>query len=227
MVDAIVSGDFMERQLAMQTLALTYWPPIYAFLRQRGHRRNEAEELTQAFFSEIVIGRKLFEQADIQRGPLRSLLLIALKRFLIDQHRRNDKPVFRLQMPIEDISHEDQNLQQESALEPDTAFDRRWAIAVLEEALRRCEQHFVSTGKEGHWSAFELRVVKPAISMGSPPAHELIAKELCLGDPADSVAAVRVVRKRLIALFRQVVAETARDPVAQQSEYDDVIEMLC
>lgn len=226
LVDLLVQGDMAQRQEALGVLALTYWPAIYASLRQRGKSRNEAQELTQAFFAEIVMGRQLFEQADINRGSLRNLLLVALKRFLIDQHRRTDKPTFRFQVPVEEISQEDEALQEDVALDPDTLFDRRWAVAVLEEALKRCEKHFCSTGKKSHWDAFDMRVIKPSLGTMTVPSHEQIADTLGLSSADDSVSAIRVVRKRLQAILWQVIAETTPDVSEQQLEYQSVLKLL-
>src|SRR5512137_1615429 len=55
-----------------------YWKPVYCFIRRKGYANEEAKDLTQGFFHEVVLNRHLFERADPNRGSFRSLLLHAL-----------------------------------------------------------------------------------------------------------------------------------------------------
>ena len=72
---------------ALGTLCQTYWFPLYAYLRRQGHNRNQAEEYTQAFFTQLLEKRGL-RLADSSRGKFRSFLLAALKNFLADERDR-------------------------------------------------------------------------------------------------------------------------------------------
>jgi len=226
LIDAMVHGDDLQRQAALQELANTYWPAIYAFLRRQGKGREGAADLTQAFFTEVILQRKLFEFADPHRGSVKALLRQALKRFLVDNHRRQTAGPTRLQLSIEQLSQEDNGLGELTQIDPESLFERRWALAMLEEALRRCEQHYADTGKLKHWQAFEERIAKPCIMMQPPSSHEQIADQLGLSGPDESVALVRVVRKRLIGILHQIVAETTEDPAEQAAEYQDMVALL-
>lgn len=124
LIDALAQDDASQREQAMHVLAASYWPAIYAYLRRSGKGREQAVELTQAFFVDVVLERRLFQQADSKRGPLRALLLISLKRFLIDMHRRCTSSIRLEYMRLEDLTAEE-NLQIEQAeLPPDELFDR-------------------------------------------------------------------------------------------------------
>ena len=59
-----------------------YWKPVYCYLRRLGYDNEEAKDLTQAFFHEVVLGRGLFQRADKSQGRFRSFLLVALKRYV-------------------------------------------------------------------------------------------------------------------------------------------------
>ena len=74
------AGDEPARGEALEALVTRYWPAAYAYLRNRGHRQEEAAELTQAFFAEVVLGRDLFGRADQNNGKLRSFLLTEIGR---------------------------------------------------------------------------------------------------------------------------------------------------
>src|SRR5438552_18973982 len=70
-------------------LCRQYWYPVFAYLRQRGHRPDEAEDLTQGFFMHLLT-KRVFERAEPERGRLRSLLLTCLTNFVA-----NEKNVLR------------------------------------------------------------------------------------------------------------------------------------
>ena len=79
------TGD--EQSEALAELCRTYWRPVFAFICRRGHNVTDAQDLTQGFFLKILEG-SLLQRADPQRGRFRTLLLHALKNFLIDGHVR-------------------------------------------------------------------------------------------------------------------------------------------
>ena len=66
---------------ALTALCETYWYPLYAFLRSRGHPAEDAEDLTQAFFARLLEKRSL-RHADPARGRFRSFLLASVRHFL-------------------------------------------------------------------------------------------------------------------------------------------------
>ena len=212
-----VDGEDRRRD-ALELLIGRYWPPVYAHLRSQGKSRDAAAELTQAFFAEVVLDRGLFDKAQQSRGRLRTLLLTALKRFGIDQHRRGTARRTDVTIPLDQLHIEDTRLGPTSASAGDAAlhaiekpFERRWAMSMFEEALRRCEAHFRDTGRAGHWELFETRVLRPAITQNEARPLAELAEPLGFKSPALAAAAVQVVKRRATALLREVVAETVDD----------------
>ncbi|MFO0836102.1 MAG: hypothetical protein U0638_14110 [Phycisphaerales bacterium] len=170
---------------------------------------DEASELTQAFFSEVIVGRRLFERADSNRGRLRSLIRTAVRRFHTDQWRSNHSKANVLTISALQLDREESLLADP---QPDDAFDRRWALSLFEEAMHRCERHFSQGGKRGHWLLFETRILGPAIHGTIPPSCAEAA-ELCgFASAADAAAAMQTVKRRLDLTFREVVAETLDCP---------------
>src|SRR6185503_480601 len=84
---AAAESSSPEAQAALETLCRTYWQPLYAFARRQGHSPSDAEDLIQSFF-ERFIGRHGFRSASREKGRLRSLLLVSLKRFLVNEWHR-------------------------------------------------------------------------------------------------------------------------------------------
>jgi len=72
---------------ALEELCRVYWQPAYAFCRWRGSNPEDARDLTQAFFADLLTKGSL-ERADPARGRFRSYLLGSLKHFLADEHDR-------------------------------------------------------------------------------------------------------------------------------------------
>ncbi len=200
----------------MEALIRNYWPAVYAYLRRQAIRPEEAGETTQAFFVNVVLTRELFESAEQGRGRLRTLMCTALQRYLVDQRRRESVRQRGAGWAlVESMTGDEEGRRREEELlrggapgPAEAAFERRWALAQVEEALRRCREHFEGMGKERHWRAFEARVLRPVASMTAPPPLAELAGELRFGTAAEVAAAVQVVKKRLLMLLHGVVAET-------------------
>jgi len=222
---AALGDEGPDRDRALGDLARLYWRPVYAWLRRSGNDAEQAAETTQAFFTDVVIGRRLFERADRAEGRLRTLLLRALKRFQIDGHRRRTARPDGFAISAADLVQEEASIE-DAYVEPSTAFDRRWAGAALEESLRRCADHFRQSGREGHWTAFERHVLQPATSMTGPAPYRVLAEELGFGSPAEVASAVQVVRRRVQDLLAEVVGETARSPDEAANELHLVKQLL-
>ena len=88
LIEGIGAGDDDKNSALIELLLKKYWKPVYCYLRRRGYGNEEAKDLTQGFFQEVVLGRKLIDKADRTRGRFRSFLLTALNRFLINIHQK-------------------------------------------------------------------------------------------------------------------------------------------
>lgn len=209
LIDELQSDDDSRARAAGDRLIRLYWPAVYGFLRRSGLVAEQAGEVTQAFFADVVLSRHLFEQARPETGRLRSFILTALKRYRIDLARRAkshpdwDGPDPSIIRAVE--------ARVTPGTSPDSVFDREWAMAVLEEARNRCESHFSTNGRAAHWAVFEARHITPAASgVGAPPLKSL-APEHGFRSPAAAAAAVQVVRKHFRATLNSVIAEQNKD----------------
>src|SRR5437879_9663545 len=68
---------------ALSELCQTYWRPLYAFLRRQGYGPEDAHDLTQGFFIDLIETRA-YSHADREKGRSRSFLLLMLKHFIAD-----------------------------------------------------------------------------------------------------------------------------------------------
>ena len=60
-----------DARQALETLCERYWYPIYAYVRRRVPDVNEAQDLTQAFFT-TVLEKNYLAAADPERGRFRA-----------------------------------------------------------------------------------------------------------------------------------------------------------
>jgi RNA polymerase sigma-70 factor (ECF subfamily) len=54
---------------ALSELCQTYWRPLYAFLREQGYGPEDAHDLTQGFFTDLIETRA-YAHADREKGGL-------------------------------------------------------------------------------------------------------------------------------------------------------------
>jgi RNA polymerase sigma-70 factor (ECF subfamily) len=145
---------------------------------------------------------------------------------MVDLHRRQLVRSSAAAVALSDLDHEEQILATLKEADPDSAFERRWAMTVLDEALQRTERHFRSSGRDRNWEAFAARVVGPALGNCPPVPLIDLAQRLGFATPADAAAAVQAVRKRATLHLREIAAETADHPEEQEDEFLRVLALL-
>jgi RNA polymerase sigma-70 factor (ECF subfamily) len=223
LIGALAADDAAARARVEEELFEIYWPPVYACARRLTQTRDEAAELTQAFFAEVVLERGLFRAASPERGSLRALIKAALKRYAIDRWRREAARGKGRTISLEALGHEDQMLGGGDA---DTEFDRRWALALLERALDLCERHYVGCGLGSHWALFECRIVHPASRGHAAPPVAVLADRFGFASVPQASAALQTVKRRMSMLIRQVVCETAAAGADADAEHALVLQLL-
>lgn len=224
-VRALKSPSADQRRQVLEGLVEVYWPAVYAFLRRQGHGREESAEVTQAFFSDVVLGRALFDRASEDSGRLRTLIIRALRNYRIDRSRRAKAAGAAITLVL-DTEIEENKLHTLSRLDGEAAFDKRWALALFQEALRRCEAHFRGTERAAHWELFEQRVLIPAVTGNHSRPYAQLPAASSFDSPAQAAASVQVVKHRCIALLHEVIAETVEHPTDVHQELVHVRRLL-
>src|SRR3954467_7073951 len=135
---------------ALAELCRIYWPPVYGYLRRRGYNRDDAQDLTQNFFQQLV-EEDTVRRAAPERGRFRSFLLGALTRCLADEHaqlraiKRGGHAQF---ISIDALAAEEFHHKQLAAeLNPAESLDARWAGVLLERALAKVRAAFSADGE--------------------------------------------------------------------------------
>jgi RNA polymerase sigma factor (sigma-70 family) len=204
---------------ALARLCETYWYPLYSYTRRWGHDADRAQELTQEFFTRLIEKHDLV-RVDPKRGRFRSFLLASMKHFLLnDRDREHAAKRNRGQapMPLEFETAEGRfRLEPVDLQTPERAFERQWALTVLDRTLRRLRAEHEKAGKGGLFDC-----LKGALTGEKSASYAELAAESNMTEGAVKVAVHRL-RRRFGELLREEIAETVADP----EEVDDEIRYL-
>ncbi len=217
-------GESPAAQVALEKLCRTYWRPIFAFLRRQGIRPEEAEDLTQGFFAQLL-ERGSLSAVRKEKGRLRSYLLGALKYFLADEQRRAmaiKRGKGQRLIPLEELRSENR-VEMEPA-DPVTAemiYERRWALTVLEQVLDRLKNEYRTAGNAALFDS--LKQLLPD-EPGSPSQAE-IAAHLGMTENALRQAFYRF-RQRYQSLLREEIAHTVATPGDIEDELRHLIAVV-
>ncbi len=195
---------------ALAELCQLYWYPLYSYVRRRGHSREDAEDLVQSFFT-LFLQKNYLERVSQERGRFRAFLLACLKHFLANEYDRagRQKRGGELQQVSLDWQDADSrfHLEPRDDATPDRAFDRAWALALLERVIKRLREECAAEGK---LELFEQ--AKGYLMLGeSAIPYARAAQALALDEGALRVAVHRL-RKRYRWLLRDEIAQTLVDP---------------
>ena len=220
LVVAAKSGeaDQSRAREALEYLCRAYWYPLYAFVRSRGYSSEDAQDLTQSFFTALIETSGLVT-ADPERGRFRSYLLGAMKHFLANEwHRAQAKKrgggVVLLELDA--LDPEARYAQQPAqSTDPDAGFDREWAQESIARALVKLRTAVQAEGKGDQFEA-----LKGSLTGREPPRRDTAAR-LGMTEGAVKVAVHRL-RRRYRELLRTEIAETLSD----SSDVDDEMRHL-
>ncbi len=212
-----------ESAASLETLCRQYWPPLYAYVRGRGHSPHDAQDLTQEFFSRLL-AKNWLSAADPARGRFRSFLLMALKRFLANEwdHVRAQKRgggMHRFELDPQELA--EIPAPDGMAGDADALFDRRWALALLQKVMQRLRAEHVEAGREA-----EYEQLKPClVAERGDLDYEALAASLKVS-AVSARSVVHRLRKRFREIFREEVAVTVEKDADIEDEMRAVITAL-
>src|SRR5207302_3309666 len=165
---------------ALSDFCEAYWPPLYTFLRIRGHASPEAQDLVQGFFAHMLQQNTL-SRADQEKGRLRTFLLGWLQNFLFNEY---DRARALKRGGGHQIVSRDDHLPEAEASMMDTmdlsdsaVCDLVWASNVVKRAWQQLQNAFEAEGK-AEW----LEVLRPFVAGGgkTPLNQEEAATKLAV-----------------------------------------------
>ncbi len=204
---------------ALARLCEAYWFPLYAFARRMGRSPDDARDLTQGYFLQLL-ERDWLDDVRKEAGKFRSFLLASMKHYMANVRRdaaaaKRGGGVEPLSLDFEAAEHRYRSEPADDRT-PDKAYERQWAFAVIEQAHARLRAQFEESGQlERH------AVLAPYLSGDGGLSYREAAERLGTTEAAVKMTVSRM-RKRFGMILRELIAET----VERSEEIDDEVRHL-
>jgi RNA polymerase sigma-70 factor (ECF subfamily) len=217
-------SDTPRAQAALGQLCRIYWYPIYHFVRRQGHSMHDAQDFTQEFFARLL-EKNWIAHADQSRGRFRSFLLLVLKRFLAGEWHKataQKRGGVRQSLPLPLDAAETRYAQEPADTStPEQAFEKQWALALLETVLRDLRAEYEHSGRGRLFQA-----LKPCL-MGSRESqpYTTLAAEQAMSEGAVKVAVHRL-RTRYRERLKAEIAHTVASPADVDAEMRHLFRVL-
>ena len=213
-------GSDTEARRALESLCQTYWQPLYAYIRHQGSDPDEARDLTQGFFTELL-EKDFLADVDPSKGRFRAFLLASLRNFLAHERRRTralkrggGTQTLSLDTDAGEEGYAVQSSQQQTPLD---VFEQSWATTVLERSMTRLQRESVASGDASHFEPLKQYLTSAEPQM--PYREAADALQMTEGAVA---TAVHRLRQQYGKCLRTEIAETVSD----RSEVDDELRHL-
>ena len=221
------SDDDRSRALIGLLLDL-YWKPVYFYLRRKGHSNEEAKDLTQGFFHEIILNRGLIQRADKAKGRFRSFLLHALEQYLIDQRHKTtakkripkDKLVSLNAVEAPVLPHTNPDMTAEES------YNYGWMSALLDRVLSDIEAKCNEQDMSIHWNIFNDRILQPILKQHSSPSLEDICEKYGITDRKKASNMAITVKRCFQAVLQEHVRNTVISDDQTREELQEIMQFF-
>jgi RNA polymerase sigma-70 factor (ECF subfamily) len=227
LLEHIQSDGDKDREL-IGFLLDRYWKPVYCFLRHKGYSNEEAKDLTQGFFHEIVLEKDLMERADQSKGRFRTFLLHALEQYLLNEKRRQNtqKRSPKGKLVSFDIINPPALPEAVSKLEPEDSFNYAWTASMLDQVLSEVEERCLEDDLETHWRVFQDRVARPILENTSPLSFAEVCQKYGIDDQKKAANMVTTVKRRLQKALKQYIRNTATSDDEIHKEFAEIVQFF-
>ena len=212
------AGDQLspDAAAALETLCRAYWYPLYSYIRRKGLSAADAQDVTQEFFCRLI-GKNYLESVDRARGSFRSFLLASINHLLAnewDKARALKRGGGKQILSLDAEEAEGRYVQEPAAHDsPEKAFDRRWALTLLDRALSLLREEFATGGR---LAQFDLLKVFLSDVAGDGD-YAALAGPLGL-EPGGVAVAVHRMRVRYREIVRAEIAQTVATEAELKAE---------
>ena len=221
MLQARETQSDKSAQAALSNFCEAYWPPLYAFVRHRGHASPEAQDLVQGFFAHLL-EQKTLTRADQEKGKLRTFLLGSLQNFMFNEYDRAralKRGGGHQILSIDDhLPEAEASMMDTMHLSDSAAYDLVWASNVVKRAWQHLESAVEAEGKK-EW----FEVLRPFVAGGGkiPLSQEEAAKKLEV-----PIATLRTWVSRLRQRYREALRTEVASTVSDPAEIDQELRYL-
>jgi RNA polymerase sigma factor (sigma-70 family) len=220
----VLSAGRGQGSEALEILCRTYWYPVYAYIRRKGLATDDAKDATQAFFV-TLLERQSLQNASPDKGRFRSYLMSAVNYFLADEHAKATtlrRGGGRMPVELDAIDAEERyRLEPSVPPTPEQLYDRRWALTILDRALKRLGEEYRQTKRGALFEEIQSFLTADPPSAG----YAQIATSLEMQEGALKTAIHRL-RRRYREFCREEVGRTVADPADIEAELRYLCEVL-
>jgi RNA polymerase sigma factor (sigma-70 family) len=191
-----------SREPALEDLLGRYWKPVYCYVRRKGLDADAAQDAVQGLCAQLL-ERDFLQRLDPGRGSFRAFLRAAADHYLINQHARRtaEKRGGRVRVVTLDPRVAEELLAA-SPQDPGLAFDREWALGVMERALERLRTEYDSGHRRGN-----VDTILSFFGHGEVRSYAQAASE-CGMSASQFKAALHRARSRFRAVLKEEVDDT-------------------
>ena len=222
LIEDIQNGKEQDKAL-IGFLLKQYWKPVYCYLRRKGYDNEQAKDLTQGFFHEVVLNRDLVGRADQSRGRFRAFLLHALKQYA-NKEDLKERAQKRLEEKAISFDIEEEPVLPESVAQntAEESYHYAWLSSLLEHVLDDVKKVCEDEGMNLHWALFNKRIVSPIFGERTPPSLPELCKAYDIGDVKKASNMIITVKRR----FRAALMQHVRNTVLSQGQAPEELEEL-
>ncbi len=221
MLEAGKGGSDDSTQRALSTFSEAYWPPLYTFVRRRGHSPADAQDMVQGFFEQLFKQNAL-GRANQEKGRLRTFLLASLQNYMMDEHGR--ARALKRGGGQQLVSLDQKTAEAEAAisaslhLDDVRSFDLAWASGIVKRSWEKLQKNLTDEGK-AEW----LSELKPFVdgAGSAPPNQQEVAARL--GVP---IATLRTWLSRLRHRYREILRAEVANTVSDSASIDQELRYL-
>jgi RNA polymerase sigma-70 factor (ECF subfamily) len=213
---AAESADTCQAADALGKLCQTYWYPLYAYVRRCGRSPEDAQDLTQEFFTRLI-AKHYLAAVDPERGKFRWFLLAAIKRFLLNE--REQACAIKRGGAIPHVPFDGEKAEERYRLDasdtdsPDRLFDRAWATNQIEASYQRLQEEYALEGKGTLFNRVRIFLSGDKAEL----TYAEVGAGLQMTEGAVKVVVHRL-RRRYRELLREQVAHTVHTPAELEEE---------
>lgn len=222
-----IQSDDQDRAL-IGLLLDRYWKPVYCYLRQKGYGNEDAKDLTQGFFHEVVLNRNLVQRADQSKGRFRTFLLHALDQYISNEKRKlsTQKRTPKGGLVPLDIVSLPAMPKTASRFGPEDSYNYAWIAALLDQILSEVETKCIEDDKQIHWQVFQDRVVQPILADTAPPSFADICDKYGIEDHKKASNMITTVKRRLQRALKEYLRKTAASEDQIHEEFVELIQLI-
>jgi len=221
---AATQNNTTRARNALAQLCQTYWYPLYAYVRRRGYSAHDAQDLTQAFFAQLL-ERQSLATAEPERGRFRSFMLAVMNHFLTNEWRKGmaqKRGGGSQHLSLDWVAAEQRfDLEPVTYAAPDKLFEKQWALTLLAEVLNRLEREYHSEGKADLFTALKQTL----LGLRESQPYAGLALELGMNESAVKVAVHRL-RKRYREHIQAEIANTLDEAKDIEAEMRYLFQVL-